>query len=57
MIVILIFLFFCAYFVGGIPSGYWFAKYFFGVDITKKGSKNIGATNVARVLGSKRYFF
>jgi glycerol-3-phosphate acyltransferase PlsY len=46
-----------AYLVGAIPSGYWFAKYFFDTDITKHGSKNIGATNVARVLGEKKYFF
>ncbi len=46
-----------SYFVGSIPTGYWFAKYMFGVDVTKKGSGNIGATNVARVLGDKRFFF
>lgn len=46
-----------AYLVGSIPSGYWFSKYIFGIDIQKHGSGNIGATNVARVLGSKKYFF
>lgn len=43
------------YVIGGIPTGYWFAKLLFGINITKHGSGNIGATNVARVLG--RYYF
>ena len=46
-----------AYLVGGIPTGYWFARLFFGVDVTANGSGNIGATNVARVLGNKLWFF
>lgn len=46
-----------AYLVGSIPTGYWFARGFFGVDVTKHGSGNIGATNVARVLGHVKYFF
>jgi len=46
-----------SYFVGSVPTGYWFANCLFGVDVTKKGSGNIGATNVARVLGDKRFFF
>jgi glycerol-3-phosphate acyltransferase PlsY len=45
------------YCIGAIPTGYLFAKYFFGVDITTQGSGNIGATNVARVFGNIRYFF
>lgn len=53
---ITLFLLILAYFIGSIPSGYLFAKYFFGIDIQKHGSGNIGATNVARVLGSKKYF-
>ena len=44
------------YVVGAVPTGYLFGKLFFGIDITKQGSGNIGASNVARVLG-KRYFF
>jgi glycerol-3-phosphate acyltransferase PlsY len=44
-----------SYLVGSVPTGYWFAKYIFNIDITKSGSGNIGATNVARVLG-KKYF-
>jgi acyl phosphate:glycerol-3-phosphate acyltransferase len=46
-----------AYTIGSIPTGFWFAKYFFDIDVTKHGSGNIGATNVARVLGSQKYFF
>jgi glycerol-3-phosphate acyltransferase PlsY len=44
-----------AYLIGSVPTGYWFALYFFGVDITKYGSGNIGATNISRILGM-RYF-
>jgi acyl phosphate:glycerol-3-phosphate acyltransferase len=44
-----------SYFVGAIPTGYWFAKYIFNIDITKSGSGNIGATNIGRILG-KKYF-
>lgn len=44
-----------AYLIGSIPTGYWFCRYFFNLDITQHGSGNIGATNVARVLG-KRWF-
>lgn len=47
---------FLAYVVGSIPTGYLFAKFFFKIDITEHGSGNIGASNVARVLG-KRWFF
>jgi len=46
-----------SYLIGAIPTGYWFCKFFFNIDITKYGSKNIGATNVSRVLGSKKFFF
>lgn len=40
------------YLVGSLPWGYWIGK-LKGVDITKKGSGNIGAANVNRVLGAK----
>jgi len=40
----------CAYFVGSIPFGVLIARGL-GVDIQSKGSGNIGATNVTRVLG------
>ncbi len=45
-----------AYIIGAIPTGYWFGTYFFNIDITKHGSGNIGATNIARKLGT-HYFF
>ena len=45
-----------SYLVGSIPTGYWVAHYVFHIDITQHGSGNIGATNVARVLKSKKYF-
>lgn len=40
------------YFIGAFPSGYLIAKKF-GKDITGAGSGNVGATNVARVIGKK----
>ena len=41
-----------SYFIGSIPSGYLVARSQ-GVDIRQHGSRNIGATNVLRVLGKK----
>jgi glycerol-3-phosphate acyltransferase PlsY len=41
-----------AYLVGAIPFGL-FLSMGSGVDIRNQGSKNIGATNVARLLGKK----
>jgi len=41
-----------SYLLGSIPSGYLIAKSH-GIDIRQHGSKNIGATNVLRVMGKK----
>lgn len=46
-----------AYIVGSIPTGYWFARLFFNIDITQHGSGNIGATNIGRILNNYRFFF
>lgn len=43
-------IFLLSYLVGSFPSGYLIGR-FNGIDIRKYGSKNIGATNVRRVLG------
>jgi glycerol-3-phosphate acyltransferase PlsY len=41
-----------SYLAGSVPSAYLAGK-FRGVDLRKHGSGNLGATNVARVLGAK----
>lgn len=41
-----------AYLFGAIPFGFLIGK-FYGKDIRKEGSGNIGATNVTRVIGKK----
>lgn len=41
-----------AYLIGTFPTGLLLAK-IYNVDITSKGSGNIGATNLARTLGKK----
>jgi glycerol-3-phosphate acyltransferase PlsY len=40
-----------AFILGALPFGRWIGRAAGGVDITGKGSGNIGATNVARELG------
>lgn len=42
-----------AYFIGAIPSGYIIGRVFYGVNLKKVGSGNIGATNAYRELGVK----
>jgi len=39
------------YILGSMPWGYWLVRLFKGEDIRKKGSGNIGGTNVWRVYG------
>ena len=42
-----------AYLLGSIPFGLWTGFWAKKIDIRKHGSKNIGATNVFRVVGKK----
>jgi glycerol-3-phosphate acyltransferase PlsY len=44
------------YFIAAIPFGLVLAKKFAKIDIREAGSKNIGATNVARLAGKKLGF-
>jgi len=41
------------YLISAIPFGLLFSLFFSKTDIRQYGSKNIGATNVSRVLGKK----
>lgn len=45
-----------AYLIGSIPSGYLIARFYGVEDIRSHGSGNIGATNVARILGATFFF-
>ena len=38
---------------GSVPSGLWLVQAFHGLDIRNYGSKNIGTTNVFRIVGPK----
>lgn len=38
---------------GSVPSGLWLVQTFHGIDIRNYGSKNIGTTNVFRIVGPK----
>lgn len=49
----IIILLIASYIIGSIPNGYIISKKIYNIDITKYGSKNIGMTNVQRVIGNK----
>jgi glycerol-3-phosphate acyltransferase PlsY len=42
-----------SYVLGSIPTSYLVAKFGAGIDLRQHGSKNLGATNLYRVLGWK----
>ncbi len=54
--VVVLFVAVASYLLGAIPFGYLVAKAARGIDIREHGSKNIGATNVGRVMGLKWFF-
>ncbi len=45
-----------AYIIGALPIGFWIAQWAGVQDIRRYGSGNIGATNVARMLGLHFFF-
>ena len=48
-----IFLIIIAFFLGSIPNGVVVGRLFYGIDIRKVGSGNIGTTNAIRAMGKK----
>ncbi len=42
---------FASYLLGAIPTSYLAARLFRGIDLREHGSRNLGATNLYRVLG------
>ncbi len=53
MILYLSLLFVIAYLIGAIPTGVILSSLFGQGDLQRQGSRNIGATNVSRVMGKK----
>jgi len=51
--VVYIFVFLGAYLLGSIPTAVWIGKVFYNKDVREFGSKNAGATNTFRVLGTQ----
>ncbi|PID90566.1 MAG: acyl-phosphate glycerol 3-phosphate acyltransferase [Bacteroidetes bacterium] len=49
---LLILLVVLAYLLGSIPSAVWVGRWLRGIDLREHGSKNAGATNTIRVLGT-----
>lgn len=41
------------YLAGSVPTSFWVGRAFYGVDLRREGSGNLGATNTFRVLGWK----
>jgi glycerol-3-phosphate acyltransferase PlsY len=44
---------FLAYLLGSLPAGYWIGRLVADLDVRTVGSRNIGATNVARTVGRR----
>lgn len=42
-----------SYLLGAIPTSYLVGRWFRGIDLREEGSRNLGATNLYRVLGWK----
>lgn len=42
---------FASYLLGAIPTSYLVGKWFRGIDLREHGSRNLGATNLYRVMG------
>lgn len=42
-----------AYLLGSVSNAVWIGKYFYNIDVREHGSRNAGATNTLRVLGTK----
>lgn len=53
MILQTLFCFVLGHLCGSIPSGLWIVRLMHGIDIREYGSKNIGATNVFRTVGTR----